>query len=83
MHWLSHFFGLDNLSGPFYGFWSGAGSDITELALLGAVWHHVNCHEPGCWRPGTRVTAGPGGVHVRRCARHHHQHHTNPEGATR
>lgn len=56
--WLSHLLGLDNLSGPFYGFWSGVGSDISEITLIVAVggwyWHH-QCHEEGCWRLGHPV----------------------------
>lgn len=68
-HWLSHFFGLDNGSGPFYGFWSGVGSDIGELALVGAVagvFRHHNCHIKGCWRLG-KHPHGP----YKLCAKHH------------
>jgi hypothetical protein len=59
---IGHVLGLDNLSGGFYGWWSGAGSDITELlsvsAGIGLIWHHVNCHEPGCYRVGRYHAAG-------------------------
>jgi hypothetical protein len=72
---LFHILGLDNGSGHWYLWWSGVGSDITEFAVIGAVWHSVNCHEPGCWRVGRRVTASPDGLHVRQCARHHQQRH--------
>lgn len=72
LHALAHFFGLDNLSGPFYGFWSGAGSDITELGILGAAYHAFNCHENGCWRVGHRISIEDG-AHVRRCKRHHRE----------
>jgi hypothetical protein len=61
MHALSHFFGFDNLSGPFYGFWSGAGSDIGELALVGAVLGMIrvhNCHVKGCFRIGHHPVDG-------------------------
>lgn len=34
---LEHIFGLDSASGPVYLFWSGAGSDLSELAVVGAV----------------------------------------------
>lgn len=37
MHWLLHVIGADNLSGTFYGFWSGFGSDIGEIALIGSL----------------------------------------------
>lgn len=70
MHWLAHFFGLDNLSGPAYGFWSGVGSDISELAVFGALAAHVraiNCEVHGCWRIGRHTTAAQHRV----CRRHH------------
>ncbi|MDE2469867.1 MAG: hypothetical protein KGL35_14290 [Bradyrhizobium sp.] len=71
MHWLAHFLGLDNLSGPFYGFWSGAGSDITELALIGgliAAYRKHNCHIKGCWRIGKRNVDGTSLIV---CHKHH------------
>lgn len=72
-YWLQHFFGFNSGGGnsSHYLFWSGAGSDISELALLGALlgaWHHVNCHDPGCWRIARYPVAG-GQFKV--CARHH------------
>jgi hypothetical protein len=75
MDWLAHFFGLDNLSGPFYGFWSGIGSDIGEVTVIGAAlsiyWKH-NCHVKGCWRIGRHQVEGT--PHVV-CQKHH------PDGA--
>ena len=49
--WLYHVFGIGG-TGPYYGWWSGIGADISELALVAAVWRGICCHEPGCWRPG-------------------------------
>ena len=49
---LLHFFGIDDTSGRWYAFWSGFGSDLGELAIVGAILRHVNCHEKGCWRLG-------------------------------
>jgi hypothetical protein len=69
LHWLSHFFGLDNLSGPFYGFWSGVGSDIGEVTIIGGlvtIGRHKNCHVKGCWRIG-RHHHGP----YLLCSKHH------------
>lgn len=37
MNWFLHFIGANNLSGPAYGFWSGFGSDIGELAIVGGL----------------------------------------------
>ena len=48
-----------NEGGPYYGFWSGFGSDIGEVTLIagiGAVVHHHNCHNRGCWRLGKHTT---------------------------
>lgn len=43
------------LKGEGYNFWSGIGSDLGEVTLVAMAagwWHHVNCHEQGCWRKG-------------------------------
>jgi hypothetical protein len=61
VHWLSHFFGLDNLSGPFYGFWSGIGSDLGEVAIIGglvSIYRKHSCHVDRCWRIAKRSVAG-------------------------
>jgi hypothetical protein len=64
-HWLAVHTGTVNESGPYYGFWSGFGSDLAEFSILGAIGTGVyqlvkkyNCHEPGCWRVGTHPAAG-------------------------
>jgi hypothetical protein len=64
-HWLAVHTGTVNESGPYYGFWSGFGSDIAEFGVLGAigaaiyqVFRKYNCHEPGCWRVGSHPAAG-------------------------
>lgn len=49
-HWLAVHTGSSNTPGapPNYNFWSGFGSDVQELTMLGGlavVWHSVNCHE--------------------------------------
>lgn len=75
-HWLAYMTGSLNTSGapPNYNFWSGFGSDLSEVALIGALLTVVrrhNCAVRGCWRVGRHVTASGHRV----CARHH------PEGA--
>lgn len=71
LHWLAVHLGIVNESGPYYGFWSGSGSDIGELALLGGVfglyWHHT-CHTDGCYWPG-RHPANIAGRDVKLCKR--------------
>jgi hypothetical protein len=69
--WLAHVLGLDNLSGPFYGFWSGVGSDLGELTIIGAAasiyWRHT-CHVKRCYRIGRHPVQGT--PHVV-CRKHH------------
>jgi hypothetical protein len=74
-HWLAVHTGTINESGPYYGFWSGFGSDLTEFGIIGVLATGIyqlvkryNCHEPGCWRVGTHPAAG-GQFHL--CYRHH------------
>jgi hypothetical protein len=62
-HWLQQFFGFGNGAGnsSHYLFWSGAGSDISELALAGAVLSLLrrhNCHVRRCPRIGTHPVPG-------------------------
>jgi hypothetical protein len=60
MHWLQtalNTYILHPLHGNGYAWWSGAGSDLSELALLGALfaaWRHHTCHRQGCWKLGHR-----------------------------
>jgi hypothetical protein len=74
-HWLGVHTGTVNESGPYYGFWSGFGSDLAEFGILGAIGtaayqlvKKYNCHEPGCWRVGTHPAAGG---QFLLCYRHH------------
>ena len=64
-HWLQVHTGTVNETGPYYGFWSGFGSDLTEFAIIGTIATGVyqvvkkyNCHYPGCWRVGNHPAAG-------------------------
>jgi hypothetical protein len=69
-HWLYSFFGIGG-SGPHYGFWPGAGSDIGEVTLIGVVivgLRHVNCHDRGCWRI---ITHKVDGTPYKACRKHH------------
>jgi hypothetical protein len=74
-NWLQVHTGTINESGPYYGFWSGFGSDLEEFGILGAIAaafyqlvKKYNCHEPGCWRIGNHPAAD-GQFHL--CYRHH------------
>lgn len=70
-HWLAVHTGSSNTAGApaNYNFWSGFGSDVQELTMLGLVagmWHHVNCHQASCWRIGRHKVDG-----TPFCNRHH------------
>lgn len=74
-HWLAIHTGTINESGPYYGFWSGFGSDLGEATLIGAVSvgvytgvRKVNCHTKGCWRIGHHQLEGTP-YHL---CKHHH-----------
>src|SRR5262245_29212275 len=74
-HWLQVHTGTINEPGPYYGFWSGFGSDLAEFGIIGAIstgvyqlFKKYNCHEPGCWRVGTHPAAGG---QFSLCYRHH------------
>ena len=70
-HWLLHILGLDSASGTAYLAWSGVGSDISEVAILGAlvsIYRRHACHVKGCPRIGRFPVAGTTFVV---CRRHH------------
>ena len=70
LHWLAVHTGTVNESGPYYGFWSGFGSDIGEVTIIGgmvAVYRKHNCHSPWCFRLGHHQLAD--GTPV--CRKHH------------
>ena len=58
IHWLStaiNTYLAHPLKANGYQFWSGLGSDLSEITLIGIAleWlKHHNCHEKGCWRLG-------------------------------
>lgn len=72
---LFHILGLDNLSGPWYGLWSGIGGDTAIFSGLGilsyTIYRKHQCEVHGCWRFGRHQTSGGHCV----CRFHH------PEGA--
>ena len=75
LHWIQHFFGFDTGQGnaPHYLFWSGFGSDLSELALVGAVaglLRKHNCHVKGCPRIGRFPVDGTPWIV---CRKHHPQ----------
>jgi hypothetical protein len=54
-----------------YNFWSGFGSDIGEVVIIGAiyqVYRKHDCHAKGCWRIGRHVVDGTPYI---TCKKHH------------
>lgn len=72
-HWFEVHTGTVNESGPYYGFWSGFGSDIGEATIfvgIITVYRHHNCHVKGCAHLGRRVDGTP----YVACPKHHPDH---------
>jgi hypothetical protein len=72
-HWIEVDTGTINEPGPYYGFWSGFGSDLGEATLVAgllAVFRHHNCHVRGCARLGRPVDGTP----YLACPKHHPTH---------
>ena len=73
-NWLAVHTGTDNEPGPYYGFFSGFGSDIGEVAIVGgliSIYRRHNCEVHGCWLLGRHQTAAGHRV----CRRHHPDEH--------
>ena len=61
LHLILHWLGVDNASGTSYLAWSGVGTDVGELAIVGALFGMLrkhNCHQRHCWRIGRHVVDG-------------------------
>lgn len=67
-HWFLWVTGSSNVSGKWYGFWSGFAGDIPMFLGVGVLWRKVNCHEPRCPRIGTHHVPG---THYVKCRKHH------------
>ena len=62
-------FGL--MGGRWSLFWGGIGSCLSEFAILGIVWHKLNCHAKGCYRIGLHHVEGTPYI---TCRKHHPVH---------
>lgn len=73
MTWLWHLLGFD-YGLPYghvgwYNMWSGFGSDVGEVVIIGGLiqmFRKHNCHQQGCWRIGKHQVDGSPW-----CSRHH------------
>jgi hypothetical protein len=80
-HPLAHWLGLDDPGGRVYLFWSGVGSDLTELAIIGgliSVYRRHTCEVHRCWRLARHTTAADHNV----CRKHHPDDHLTAEQVT-
>jgi hypothetical protein len=68
VYWVLHWLGIDTTTGPWYAFWSGAGSDLAYLGIIWALVRKHNCHQPRCWRIGRFPVEG---TQWATCRRHH------------
>jgi hypothetical protein len=59
-------------------FWGGIGSCLSEFAILGIVWHKLNCHAKGCYRVGLHHVDGTPYITCRK----HHPVHPGSRAAT-
>ena len=80
IHWVRtawETYALHPLRGNGYQWWSGAGSDLGEVTLIGlalGAWKHINCEQPGCPFPGHRHPE-----HGRPVCRRHYHHDVVPK----
>ena len=76
-HWLAVHMGIGTSPRAvfWYSWWSGAGSDLGELTLVGALLAayriKLNCSLTGCPWPGTHTVQGYDGRTYRACHKHH------------
>lgn len=79
---IAHYFGLTNAGGEWYLFWSGFGSIIISISLLGSIggmiWKKLNCHEDSCRRIGIHHVEGTPFV----VCKEHHPHLDNDKPIT-
>lgn len=66
MNVLLHILGIDDVSGPWYAWWSGAAGDLGLLGAAYALLRKHNCHQRWCPRIGRH----PHGDWML-CGRHH------------
>lgn len=74
LHGIAQFFGLTNGTSRAYLFWSGIGSDLGELAIIGGLvqlYRQHNCREHRCPRLGLHTYADADGQIHPVCRLHH------------
>lgn len=70
-YWVEIHTGAINEQNAYYGWWSGAGSDLGEIALIGGIFtlaRSHNCHVKHCWRINKHPVEG---TPYKVCRKHH------------
>lgn len=77
--WFATHSGTYNESGPYYGFFSGIGSDLGEIVLIGGViqlYRKHNCHVAKCpWIAHHKFTDVTEGTEYLLCKKHYREVH--------
>lgn len=76
IHILLHVLGVDDPTGRWYAFWSGAAGSLGMLATPVVLLRKHNCHAKGCFRIGRHPVENTQYV---LCARHHPDDHKTAE----
>lgn len=76
MNWFLHVLGVDNVSGRWYGFWSGFAGDLGILATPVVLLRRHNCHVRRCPRLGRHPVTG---TTYMVCRRHHPDEHPSAD----
>lgn len=70
--WLLHFIGVEpRTASTAYNFWSGFGSDLGEVVIIGGIvqmYRKHTCHVDGCWRISRHHVEGTPYI---ACRKHH------------
>jgi len=74
--WIAHLLGIDNVSGYWYGFWSGFAGCLPMFGAWYTLARKHNCHARGCMRVGRHAVEGTTYVV---CRKHHPDDHKTAE----
>lgn len=72
-NWVLHIFGVDDVSGKWYAFWSGIAGDVSSFVVIFGAFSLLrrhNCHVKSCHRVGRFTVPNQNGGYLV-CAKHH------------
>jgi hypothetical protein len=86
MHSILRILGIDDVSGPWYAFWSGFGGDVAILASILAapvlLYRKHNCGVRWCWRIARHEFTDPDTHMTHQLCRRHHPEHPGSKPVT-